>query len=135
MKPSTFAIILGVVILMLSPVGILFPRGYLDGFREFVNAGPLVHCVLVTWAVMAVLLLYQPRSSEAFEEGCIRFFAWLILIKSLVLFWRPDVMIWFVDNLPPGLIRWGSIADAAFGLWMFWLAKKMISESSRESVT
>ena len=133
MKASTFAIVIGAMLVALAPVGIVAPGGYLEALKDFAARLPLVHAGAVTWVVMSLLVVIRPAHGRSLNERFVRVLAWLVLVKSLAMLWIPGFLptaMGWLESLPGWAMSLGSLCDFAFGLFMLWTARRLIRAES-----
>ena len=133
MKASTFAIVIGAILVALAPVGIVAPAAYLEALQAFAALTPLIHTVSVTWVAMALLVVMRPARGKSLGERFVRVLAWLTLIKPLAMLWIPGFLptaMGWLASLPGWAMRLGSVCDLAFGLFMLWTARRLMQTES-----
>ncbi len=83
--------------------------------------------------MLSLLVLVQPKRGRSRLELMMRVLAWLGLIKSVALLWLPGfpgmAMEW-ATTLPGWAMRLGNMCDLAFGLFMLWTARRLITIDS-----
>lgn len=133
MKASAFATVIGGVLVVLAPVGVVAPAAYLKGLQAVATQTPLLYTLAVAGAVISLLVLMQPAHGRSRLELMMRVLAWLGLIKSVAVLWFPGfpamAMEW-VTALPGWAMRLGSGCDLAFGLFMLWTARRLVEIDS-----
>ncbi len=139
MKASAFATVIGGILVVLAPVGVMAPATYLKALQAATTQTPLVHTLAVAGGVLGLLVLMRPARGRSRYELIVRVMAWLTLIKSVALLWIPGFLATAMDwlaALPGWAMRLGSVCDLAFGLFMLWTARRLIeidSSSTGES--
>ena len=84
MKSSSFAIVIAVFLMAITPVGIFAPKAYVEGWQAFAQLTPLCHATALIWVVMGVLVLTRPADRKSLTERFVRVLACLGLISH----WR-----------------------------------------------
>ena len=133
MKASAFATVIGGILVVLAPVGVMAPVAYLEALQAATTQTPLVHTLAVAGAVISLLVLMRPARGRSRLELIVRVLAWLALIKSVALLWIPGFLataMGWLAALPGWAMRLGSGCDLAFGLFMLWTARRLIEIDS-----
>ena len=133
MKASAFATVIGGVLVVIAPVGVVAPAAYLKALQAVTTQTPLVHTLAVAGAAISLLVLMQPAHGRSRFELMMRVLAWLGLIKSVAVLWFPGFLAMAMDwatTLPGWAMRLGSGCDLAFGLFMLWTARRLMRAES-----
>ena len=133
MKSSTYAVLIGVYLLLIGPVILLRPEEALNLARSFTDQRILL-LVGIPFAMISVLVLVQPSSSQGWTQWVLRLVAVLTILKIVVFLLWPNSFNWtleLVEKLPLNFYRCEGLAVIPLGTWLTWWGARTMRLSKR----
>jgi len=133
MKSSTYAVLLGVYLLLIGPVILLRPEEALNLARSFTDLRILL-LVGIPFVMISVLVLVHPTSSRGKTELVIRLLAFGTILKLVIFLLWPESLNWtlqVLEKLPLNFYRCEGFAVIPLGGWLTWWGAKTIRLSNR----
>jgi len=133
MKSSTYAVLIGVYLLLIGPVILLRPEEALNLARSFTDQRILL-LVGIPFVMISVLVLVQPSSSQGWTQWVLRLVAVLTILKIAVFLLWPDSFNWtleLVEKLPLNFYRCEGLAVIPLGAWLTWWGARTMRLSKR----
>ena len=133
MKASTYTILLCAWACLFGSVMSISPAMALALVQKLVDNWRLFQLICAAWFVLSVLVLVRPRASDLFEESVVRVIAWFASIKCVSVCFLYNLIQWWIEMIKAhaDLLRFMGLVDLLIGLWMFFLARKMMSQPTQ----
>ena len=136
MKVSTFAILIGVYMVLLGPVLLIAPATVLETMDLAMRDSFQMAIVLIGFAMISTLVLARKPTGKSLPESIVRWLAWFTLIKVVVMFWIPSLLEWsisFMHKIPLPALRIEGFFASALGAWLIYWGTQAMRDSSEQS--
>jgi len=135
MKSSTYAVLIGVYLMLLGPLMLIWPQEILNAIRGLADHRILL-LVGIPFVMISVLVLVHPVTIRSRGELLVRILASLTILKLVILIWWPDSLAWtmnLVDKIPLAFLRGEGLVVIPLGGWLIWWGAKAMRLPSQQA--
>ena len=135
MKSSTYAVLLGVYMVLLGPLLLIWPRESLNAIGELADHRVLL-LVGMPFVMISVLVLVHPVTTRSRGELLVRILAGLTILKLVIFIWCPSSLAWtmnLVDKIPLVFLRGEGLVVIPLGGWLIWWGAKAMRLPSQQA--
>ena len=130
MKSSTYAVLIGVYMMLLGPLLLIWPAESVDALKSLTDHRFLLLLGMPFVMIsVSVLVLVHPVTTRSRGELLVRILAGLTILKLVIFIWCPGSLAWtmkLVDAIPLVFFRGEGLIIIALGGWLIcWGAKVM----------
>ena len=133
-KSSTYAVLIGVYLLLLGPLLLLEPKATIETVGKLRNPGILL-LVAIPFVMVSVLVLVHPRETRSRTELFLYVMAGLTILKLVAFIWFPGSLAWtmkLVDKFPPAVFQCEGLVLIPLGGWLIWWGRKTMHAAARQ---
>jgi hypothetical protein len=135
MKSSTYAVLIGVYMVLLGPLLLIWPAESVDALKGLTDHRFLL-LVGMPFVMISVLVLLHPNSTHSGTELLLRILACLTILKLAVFIWCPGSLaltMKLVDAIPLVFFRGEGLVTIALGGWLIWWGAKVMRLPSQQA--
>ncbi len=136
MKASTYAVLIGVYLVVLGPLLLLWPKESLNAIGELADHR-IVLLVGMPFVMISVLVLVHPVTTRNGGERLVRILAILTILKLVIFIWCPGSLAWtmkLVDKMPLAFVRGEGLVIIPLGGWLIWWGAKVMHRPSQKAI-
>ena len=136
MKSSTYAVLIGVYLVLLGPLLLLWPQESLNAIGKLADHRILL-LVGMPFVMISVLVLVHPVTTRSGGERLVRILAILTILKLVIFIWCPGSLAWtmkLVDKIPLNVFRTEGLVAIPLGGWLIWWGAKTMRLASQKAI-
>ena len=135
MKSSTYAVLIGVYLMLLGPLLLIWPQESLHAIGGLADHHVLL-LVGMPFVMISVLVLVHPVTIRSRGDLLVRILASLTILKLVIFIWFPGSLAWtmkLVDKVPLVFLRGEGLVVIPLGGWLIWWGAKAMRLPSQQA--